>query len=395
MGKEHGGYGSQSVGKYEMWGGGEFGDELKDVIPAPDVCAGGEEPICGVCNYGDLSPGENIVKGMEASWTFLHLELDLYMILNAADGNGFRCLGFSSPDAPYPSLLTWHGVTNTEPEGVCKTIVNEGFDNETVVVAGGPESPQASQTHYGKAETVCVEDAECDGRVGRDICERETVETGEWRHDGTGPDDMSGITKCDLQDDGAMRNTEKNRNDCELVYFCGFETNEAGTAREKFMANGGTVWNVFPLACQGTPDRPAMVERSGATHIGNFCEKRWTQDRYLLRSLVSADDNMDGVVDYDDYRCMYFPEGVGGIPEMVPLSPSPDGVWVGHGGDADVDADGDKDCGISLLGFEDGAAMNEALGITAGGMMDEELTQEKALILNKQAVFTLIRLPDF
>ena len=27
--------------------------------------------------------------------------------------------------------------------------------------------------------------------------------------------------------------------------------------------------------------------------------------------------------------------------------------------------------------------------------LDEELTQEKALILNKQAVFTLIRLPDF
>ena len=76
------------------------------------------------------------------------------------------------------------------------------------------------------------------------------------------------ITKCDLQEAATMRGSKKNRDDCELVYFCGFETNEAGTAREKLMANGGTVWNVFPLACRGTPDRPAQVERSGATLDG-------------------------------------------------------------------------------------------------------------------------------
>jgi hypothetical protein len=379
MGAEHGGYGSQSVGKYEMWGGGESGEDVKDIIPSPDVCAGGEEPICGVCNYGDLSPGENIVKGMEAAWTFMHLELDLYLILNGADGNGFRCLGFQTPQAPYPSLLTWHFTTVTEDEGSCMTIVNEGFANETLALV--------------LPEQTCVEDAECTGRAGRDICERQSMEAGEWRTDGRGPEDMAGITKCDLQEDGTMRSSEKSREDCELVYFCGFETNEAGTGREKLLANGGTVWNVFPLACQGTPDRPAMVERQGATHIGNFCERRWTAEQYIIRSLVAGDFNEDGVVDYADYRCLYFPDTVGGIPELVPLEASPDGIWVGHGGDADVDGDGDKDCGISLLGFTSGEEMNAALKMH--GSADLSLTQEKALIINKQAVIRLIRLPDF
>jgi hypothetical protein len=274
------------------------------------------------------------------------------------------------------------------------TIVDEGRDNETLVAAGGPDSPQGSQDHYEGPETVCVEDADCDRRAGRDICERQTMEAGEWRTDGRGPEDMAGITKCDLQDDGAMRNSEKNRDDCELVYFCGFETNEAGTGREKLMANGGTVWNVFPLACRGTPDRPAQVERSGATHIGNFCERRWTAEKYLIRSLATGDENNDGVVDYADYRCLYFPEGAtGNIPEMTPAAASPDGTWLGAGGDADVDANGDKECGMSFLGFTSGEELNKALKMENNA--DTRLTQEKALIINKQAVFTLIRLPDF
>jgi len=282
----------------------------------------------------------------------------------------------------------------TEDEGTCMTILNEGFDNETLAVAGGPDSPAASQQHYGQAETSCVEDAQCDGRVGRDICQRETMEAGEWRTDGTGPEGMDGITKCELQEDGQMRNTLKNRDDCELVYFCGFETNAAGTGREKLMANGGTVWNVFPLACQGTPDRPAQVERSGATHIGNFCEKRWTSEKYLIRSLATGDENEDGVVDYGDYRCLYFPSGpTGNVPEMTPAAATPDGIWLGAGGDADLDANGDKNCGISFLGFESGEELNAALKMA--GHADTSLTQEKALMLNKQAVFELIPLPDF
>merc|ERR1719409_783866 len=104
------------------------------------------------------------------------------------------------------------------------TILNEGFANETTVVAGGPESPLESQNSYDGEETVCVEDSQCMGRAGRDFCQRDTMETGEWRNDGHGPDDMSGITKCNLQEDGTMRNSVKHRDDCELVYFCGFET---------------------------------------------------------------------------------------------------------------------------------------------------------------------------
>merc|ERR1719478_2037376 len=246
------------------------------------------------------------------------------------------------------------------------TIVNEGFANETTAAVD-------KDGVLGGAESVCVEDAQCMGRMGRDICERQTMEAGEWRHDGKGPDGMDGITKCNLAEDGTMRNSEKNHEDCELVYFCGFETNEAGSAREKMVANGGTVWNVYPLACQGTPDRPAMVERQGATHIGNFCERRWTAEKYLLRSLVTQDENMDGIVDYDDYRCMYFPDTEGAIPKMTPAAPSADGIWLGAGGDADVDGDGDKDCGISLLGFESAEEMNAALKMDAGP--DAELTQ--------------------
>merc|ERR1719313_2194706 len=139
--------------------------------------------------------------------------------------------------------------------------------------------------------------------------------------------------------------------------------------------------------------RPAQVERTGATHIGNFCERRWTAEKYIIRSLAVGDENNDGVVDYADYRCIYFPDTVGGIPEMVPAAPTPDGVWLGAGGDADVDANGDKECGISLLGFESGEEMNAALKMA--GSADLELTQEKALIINKQAVIRLIRLPDF
>merc|ERR550514_1977821 len=199
------GYGTQSVGKYEMWGGGDDGlEERKHIIPSPDVCAGKDEPICGVCDYGGMSPGENIVKGMEAAWTFVHLELDLYLMLNGADGNGFRCLGFQTPDAPYPALLTWHFTTVVEEFGKCMTVEFEGLANETEAVA----------MHEGE-EIKCKEDIECTGRDGQDTCKRMGKEAGEWRTDG------------------------------EVVYFCGFETNEAGTAREKLMANGGTVWNVY------------------------------------------------------------------------------------------------------------------------------------------------------
>merc|ERR1712078_834501 len=242
----------------------------------------------------------------------------------------------------------------------------EGFENQTDVAA--------------MPETVCVEDEQCTGNDGKDYCQRDTMEAGEWRTDGQGIEDFTSLTKCDLAEDGTMRSSEKMREDCELVYFCGFETNEAGTAREKLMANGGAVWNVFPLACQGTPDRPAQVERQGATHIGNFCERRWTAEKYLIRSLATGDENEDGVVDYQDYRCLYFPAGpTGNVPEMVPAAASADGVWLGNGGDADVDANGDKDCGMSFLGFESGEALNAALKMENNA--DTRLTQEKALML--------------
>ena len=54
-----------------------------------------------------------------------------------------------------------------------------------------------------------------------------------------------------------------------------------------------------PLPGHAGPLR--LVERQGTTHIGNFCEDRWTAEKYIIRSLVAADYNADGVIDYDEF----------------------------------------------------------------------------------------------
>jgi len=75
-------------------------------------CAAGEEPICGVCAWEGGSVQKNLIQGMSADWWFAHLYGDKYLILNGADGLGWRCLGFrpnhASIDAePYPRMMTW------------------------------------------------------------------------------------------------------------------------------------------------------------------------------------------------------------------------------------------------------------------------------------------------
>jgi len=349
------GMGTQSVGKYEMWGGGEDGMDAKDQIPPPDVCDDGQHPICGVCDYSDRSPGQNIVDGMEAVWTFVNLDLDLYLILNAADGQGFRCLGFQSPDAPYPQNLAWVAEAVQAAEGLCHTA-----EDMPPMVAGK------------EMKIACGEDSDCAAEMH---CFRPMSETGSWSTSKQGPSTMAGITQCKAREAGTMRETEATRDDCELIYFCGFENSEFGSARDKLMANLATVWNVAPLACEG-----------------KYCQHQWTQDSYMIRSLATGDTNDDGIMDQKDYRCLYFPDQVGSIPEMVPAAPTADGVWLGIGGDADADGDGDPNCGIALMG--DGAAAQSArLGVEHTDDMQE--TQERELLLNHQAVWRLIKLPSY
>merc|ERR1719502_2334112 len=215
------------------------------------------------------------------------------------------------------------------------------------------------------------------------------AEAGEWVTDGKGvlTEELTDCSESEKFEDGQLRSSQRARDECALKYFCGFQDTEVGSAREKLMANGGTVWNVRPVGCNGG---------YGFENGDPMCQTRWTQEKYMVRSLAVGDQNMDGVVDEQDYRCLYFPSGVGSIPRMVPKEATADGVWLGTGGSVDVDADGDPNCGIAL--GRGGAAQNEMLKLENtdnGGAATDEETQEKELLINQQAIFSLVKLPNF
>lgn len=172
---------------------------------------------------------------------------------------------------------------------------------------------------------------------------------------------------------------------CNTVYFCGFTDSSNGFAKEKLLANGGGVWNIKPLACQGL-----------------MCESQWTANYYTVRTAATGDENMDNIVDYFDFRCLYFPGGAAeNIPKMAPEAATRDGLWLGSGKSADADGNGDPECGIALM--DDTGAEQNARFQTGGNknveggteLEGEKPTQEKELMINKQAVWRLIRLPDF
>jgi len=265
--------------------------------------------------------------GMEAVWTFRRLSGDLYLIFNSADGNGIRCLGFSTPDAPYPTLITWTETTERSDTGLCvdadKAEVTDG-DGNTV---------------------VCEGDQGCDD-TNSEMCKFSRVTMGQWTQNGQGVDD---IDRCEMNDQGTPKS-------CELGYFCGFEDSAEGDAKSKMMGNGGTVWNVKPLGCQG-----------------DYCPEKIWQNKWMIRSLARGDKNRDGTIDEMDYDCLFFPsEGSQYThPRRVPDAPSDDGVWLGTSPSSDMDANGDLECGI----YADGG------------------TQEQALVDNLQAVWSLIPLP--
>jgi len=231
-----------------------------------------------------------------------------------------------------------------------------------------------------KPEEICRVDADCaDGQH----CKVDATEAGEWLTDLKGVS-VKDLTKCEKEiDDGTMRDTKKNKAACELNYFCGFSTDEVGTAKEKMMANGGTVWNVKPMACQGV-----------------MCVDRWTEELYTIRTLATGDENNDNIIDDGDYRCLYFPKGIGAIPRMVPKAATADGVWLGTSKSVDKDKNGDPDCGIALIEGETVEEQNARMNAGGdknieGNTVHTEVTQEKELIINKQAVFKLVKIPNY
>lgn len=295
-----------------------------------DYC---DKPICGVCEWDGMSAEENIVKGLEAVWTFRRIDKEMYLIFNMADGQGMRCLGFQTPDAPYPTMLAWKTSTVEADSGKCVDGTT-GLDLNPVV--------------------ECEIDADCAATVNS-TCERESMITGQWstKEPGVPFNDM---TRCDFDAEG-------NKVNCRQGYLCGFEDDINGDAKSKLLANGGTVWDVHALGCNGL-----------------FCESRTWANQYVIRSLAGGDVDMNGALDSFDYACLYFPVGEMIAhythPRRVPNTPSADGVWLGSARNGDVDGNGDSECGI-FASEDDGE------------------TQELALVRNRQAAFQLIPLPDY
>jgi len=180
---------------------------------------------------------------------------------------------------------------------------------------------------------------------------------GEWRTDAPGVG-LEQLENCATDKDGNPVPP------CDLAYFCGFDGNSGVSGRERLLSNGGGVWNVKPLGCVADPERRWLCDNN----------REW-DNKFLLRSLAGGDANKDGLVDNRDYECMWFPAGgTQSHPRRISRKGSPDGQWLGSGGAADADGNGDPDCGIALNGAE---------------------TQEKALVENRQAVYSLIPLPSY
>jgi len=94
-----------------------------DGMDVSDLC---ENPICGVCDYNGKTAVENIISGAEAVWTFKHLEGEDYLIMSAQGQEGYQCLGFRAPGAPYPELLSWESRSIADATGTCEIGICEG-----------------------------------------------------------------------------------------------------------------------------------------------------------------------------------------------------------------------------------------------------------------------------
>merc|ERR1719453_2387469 len=245
--------------------------------PAPDYC---ENPVCGVCDWNDEDPKDNLVKGMETVWTFKRLEDDLYLILNGADGMGFRCFSFQTPEAPYPTMITWQDTQMEAATGVCTTAATNGgvcttdrdcrpveltvgtavdvavgdVVEQSTTTAGAGVARDVTSVSRGVVSvaatgtttiTVTMEtgsfsagsdytlNAATAAATATDQCTKDDIIVGEWVTDMKGVE-YDDIETCEYNRAGLPVN-------CELTYMCGMENNANGSGRAKLMANGGPV----------------------------------------------------------------------------------------------------------------------------------------------------------
>jgi hypothetical protein len=321
------------------------------------------EPLCGLCaEPGGASAASQILEGREAVWTLRRLERDLYLIMNGASGTGFKCLAFAERHAPYPSMVVWSDSAVTG-EGRC--VLGDGsgdpappldWDPAARIEPGGGAPPDPADP----PDVPCATDDDCDRASGQ-TCERRIEIVGRWDPDARGPEDPLELDDCERDAEGA-----RIPDTCK-PWYCGMRDDRNGPARDKLLQQGGAVWSVKQLGCEG-----------------KFCEDQTWDSLFLLRSLAGGDDNGDGLIDGMDHECLYFPTETGGAgsgyshPRRVPRTPGDamGSVWLGREAVADVDNNGDLECGIWA-------------DVEAGE------TQETALVANGQAVFRMVRLPDW
>jgi hypothetical protein len=348
------------------WGG--VARSASGVTGGMDVADFCQNPICGVCDWNDQSAAENILSGGEAAWVFKHLGNGKYLIMSNSDGNGYRCLGFRTPDEPYPELISWESRTVTT-EGRCSI----GFcldelqqptsdacrmDGDCVGLATcemaschGPDdcggdfigtcgaNPRIACRVADSAEnSLCpTSDTTCLANKGyceadNSICDADTLCA-----DGTPC--MPTLATCAIGEDEVGMWTNKapepfHRATSWEDHMCGRDD------KQWLISNGAVVWDVKPLGCQGT-----------------YCESR-ESPLFLFRSHAASPGSQEDT----DYECLHFKDrDASDYSHPQRARATQDGMWGNPG----------TECGISVF----------------DGQSDED-----ALIENGSAVFRLIPL---
>jgi len=116
------------------------------------VARTGKSQFAG-CAHGTVAVWKkNVIQGMSASWWFARLYGDKYVILNGADGLGWRCMGFRPNHAnnaePYPRMMSW----SQEQVGSTSAPMTIGFWS---VDDAGVKSPSSMYDKSGRLQYFC------------------------------------------------------------------------------------------------------------------------------------------------------------------------------------------------------------------------------------------------
>jgi len=353
-------------------------------MDASDLC---QNPICGVCDWNGLSAKENLRNGGEAAWTFKHLRGEDYLIMSAADGYGYRCLGFRASGAPYPEMLTWISSVEDDAEGTCNfgTCEESGELCENHVNCGENEacikdtcSADESCTPMGTCEDAPLSKCRIDGDCVSGTCVSDAGHCRGSCTDGSGKCDINsdcGDAVCEHQlcnaGDTCLGEETSDQHDCivsraECIkgssvsgmwsaakpeipadnwkdHLCGM------TTVELLLTDRMVVWNLKPLG-----------QFSSTAGLGP-CNARSKCDEQLYDRLFLFRTGARKTLDEGQYECLHFNDR-----DMSQFS-HPTRAQQGNG---DFQLSGTL-CDINILG---------------------DKTDEEMLIQNKNAVFKLIPL---